>query len=57
MKYIKIKHNPWTIVGMDKITKDDLIQIKMSVYDILIDTETGTMFDPETNSWLKITKI
>lgn len=40
----------------DAIQKQDLVRVKERVTDFVIDTQNGTVFDPDTNSWKEIEK-
>jgi hypothetical protein len=50
-RYIKISPALWS---QDTITRDDLVKVSQKVYDTIIDTQNGTYFDSDSNSWKNI---
>ena len=46
-----------SVYQTDNLTKDHLVRLKQRLYDLIIDTQTNSIFDVETNSWKKIEVI
>lgn len=40
--------------GTNNLTRDDLINRRDGMYDLIIDTQENTAFDPDNNEWVKI---
>lgn len=40
--------------GTNNLTRQDLINCRNGMYDLIIDTLNGTEFDPDNNEWVKI---
>lgn len=56
-RYLIIEHMWKETYTTNVITKDDLLDVKKGNSRMLIDTQNGTYFNPETNEWKEIKKL
>lgn len=51
-RWLKISRD--TVWGTNNLTRDDLVNRRNGMYDLIIDTQENTAFDPDNNEWVKI---
>lgn len=54
MKYKYLKISGDLVWGTNELTKDDLIRAKAGGYEVIINLEDFTQYDPEENIWKEV---